>query len=293
MHSFTTLISPAELRSILNSAASTLVILDCRAALSDPLAGQRQFDEGHIEGAQHADLERHLASVSADGSGGRHPLPDASRLAQQCGQWGITDDTQVVTYDAQGGAFAARAWWLLRWLGHARVAVLDGGLAHWSSPLTHTTSSPSAQTFRVRPSLTQQVSADEVVQLSNTAPPGQAAPTPLIDARSTERFEGRQEPIDPIAGHIPGARCLPHTGNLDETGKFLSAAALAVRFAGLATAETVCYCGSGVTAAHNILAIRHAGLSEPRLYPGSWSDWIRDPGRPIEPKPGPKSDGAS
>ena len=286
MRNYRTLVSAPDLAAALLAAPAAAdtgqpnacVVLDCRAALSDPLAGRRSFDEGHIAGAQHADLEQHLARIGGDGAtsrpGGRHPLPDAETLAKQCGVWGINETTQVVLYDAHGGAFAARGWWLLRWLGHENVAVLDGGLAHWPEPLTRQTADPTPQSFAIRPSLTRQASLTEVAAISDTS-------TPLLDARSIPRFEGREEPIDPVAGHIPHARCLPHTGNLDETGRFLSPAALRVRFANLAHEATICYCGSGVTATHNILAIRHAGLPEPRLYPGSFSEWIRDPARPI------------
>lgn len=301
MDLYSTLISAKQLAHALASPQCDWVILDCRAALLDPLAGQQAYAAGHIAGAQHADLERHLAAApqidGTDGVGGRHPLPTPTQFAKQCAAWGISDDTQVVAYDARDGAFAARAWWLLRSVGHERVAVLDGGLAQWTQALQSVQRGQRGQQanpaiapghFSIRPSLTRQVNATDIVQMTN--PSTNKGDTPeLLDARSVARFEGREEPIDPIAGHIPGARCLPHSGNLDEEGRFLSPAALAVRFAGLATDQTICYCGSGVTATHTILAMRHAGLVEPHLYPGSWSDWIRDPAHPTLPPRAPSA----
>lgn len=257
-----------------------LVILDCRAVLGAPEQGLARYRQGHITGAHHADLDRHLASPP--GPGGRHPLPDKQQLARQLTLWGVGPATQIVAYDDAGGAFAARAWWCIRWLGHGNVAVLDGGLANWPQPLdageddkeigARSSKAAGASGYLPRRSLTRTIEAQEIMT-------GLTAQT-LIDARTEARFQGLEEPIDPVAGHIPGALCLPFQGNLDASGKFLPTATLRQRFQHLPE-ELVCYCGSGVTAAHNILALVIAGRSEPKLYAGSWSEWIVDPNRPV------------
>ncbi|MCP5181381.1 MAG: sulfurtransferase [Pseudomonadales bacterium] len=247
-------------------------VLDCRARLGDPGFGARVFAEGHIPGAQRADLDRDLAA--APGKAGRHPLPDADALVARCREWGIDDAMQVVVYDDMGGMFAARAWWLLRWLGHDAVAVLDGGWSAWlaaGGTVQQHTATLAPGHFTRRTALTRTVSASDLLA---------APPHLLLDARAPERFEARAEPIDRIAGHIPGARCVPASGNLDASQHFLPASALRARFPAM-TPDCVCYCGSGVTAAHNILAMRVAGWPEPALYPGSWSEWIEDPDRPV------------
>ena len=297
-----TLIEAHDLQALLSSAPvgaenqpADLVLLDCRAALGDPAAGPAAWARGHIPGAVHANLESELAAPAHSGpnkTGGRHPLPDRLQLASQCGEWGISTDTQVVAYDDAGGAYAARAWWLLRWLGHANVAVLNGGLAAWTETANgelvrgarqHQTSA----NFEVRKPLTRLASLDDVkaVVAGRQTEEFEAAPNPaptLIDARAQQRFDGKMEPIDPVAGHIPQARCLPHSGNLGTDGRFLPSNQLAQRFHAIGnTEDLICYCGSGVTAAHNVLAIREAGLPEPRLYVGSWSEWTADPQRPI------------
>lgn len=251
-------------------------ILDCRSRLGDPEFGRRVYAEGHIPGALYASLDDDFAALPGDG--GRHPLPDAARLRDRFRAWGIDDDDQIVVYDDAGGAFAARAWWCARWLGHEAVAVLDGGLAAWSGPLSQAQPVVDPGNFSIRESLTRTVDAPALL----AALPA----TTLVDARAEARFAGREEPIDPVAGHIPGALCLPFQGNLDGSGHFKAPADLAQRFAGLPD-DVVCYCGSGVTAAHNVLAMRIAGRPEPRLYPGSWSEWIRDPKRPVETGNGP------
>jgi thiosulfate/3-mercaptopyruvate sulfurtransferase len=271
---FTTLVSAS---AAMDAAATgrSVKFLDCRASLADPDEGRRAFEAGHIPGAGYLSLDDDLAATPGDG--GRHPLPEPERLAERLRALGINDSDQVVVYDDSGGAFAARAWWCLRWLGHEAVAVLDGGLKAWPSPLTTARSNPPAGDFTIRPTLTRVIEADELVR----NPAGYT----LIDARTQARFEGREEPIDPVAGHIPGAHCRPFQENLDETMCFRPADALRARFENLpvAPATTVCYCGSGVTAAHNILAMKIAGYAEPLLYPGSWSEWIRSDERPREP----------
>jgi thiosulfate/3-mercaptopyruvate sulfurtransferase len=217
-------------------------------------------------------LDEDLAEPPGDK--GRHPLPDPDRLAARLRGLGISDNDQVAVYDDAGGAFAARAWWCLRWLGHEAVAVLDGGLKAWSAPLTDNLVSPDPGDFSIRPTLTRTIGVQELAS--------SLADYSLIDARSQPRFDGREEPIDSIAGHIPGAQCRPFQANLNKDGKFVDPQTLAARFPANVEA-VVCYCGSGVTAAHNILAMRVAGLQEPMLYPGSWSEWIRSEDRPTTP----------
>lgn len=271
-----------------------LVLLDCRTQLNAPDAGRKAWESGHIPGAQFASLETQLAapahSVGTAG-GGRHPLPPRAQLVEQCAAWGISGDTQVVVYDDAGGAFAARAWWLLRWLGHSKVAVLNGGIQAWqalpnvalASASNQAAATPARGQFEARAALTRLASLAEMQSLVETGVTG----SHLIDARAEPRFKGEMEPIDPVAGHIPGARCLPHSGNLNSDGLFLEPQALAKRFAdpedANSEAEKICYCGSGVTATHNILAMTVAGLPEPRLYVGSWSEWCADPTRPSIP----------
>ena len=247
-------------------------LFDCRAVLGDPDAGRRAYERGHIPGALHADLGRDLASPP--GTGGRHPLPERAALAAKFAAWGAGARDQLVFYDDAGGAFAARGWWLARWCGHEASAVLDGGLDLWPGELTARISTPERGDFPLRPALTRTVAVAEVADRSSVLT--------LIDARSRRRFDGLEEPIDAVAGHIPGAHCRPFQDNLDARGRLRPAAELADRFAGL-TENPVCYCGSGVTAAHNILAMRLAGCDEPALYPGSWSEWITDPERPVRP----------
>lgn len=253
-------------------------IFDCRFDLMNPTAGFAAYAEGHIPGARYADLDSDL-SAEVTARTGRHPLPDPTTLAQKLGAWGVDRMVQVVVYDADNGAFASRLWWLLRWLGHDAVAVLDGGYRAWTGAAGAVTTAPPSRAARVfEPELRAQlaVTVDEVAAGSGG---------PLIDARSPERFRGDAEPIDPVAGHIPGALNLPLQGNLDGRDRYLSAAELRARYAGAlgeAPPEAaIHYCGSGVSACHNVLAMEHAGLAGSRLYVGSWSEWIRDPARPV------------
>ncbi|MBX3705429.1 MAG: sulfurtransferase [Pseudomonadales bacterium] len=267
----TTLIAPADLAALL-AAEAPVRILDCRARLDDHAFGARAYAEGHLPGAVYANVDTDFAAPP--GAGGRHPLPDDARLAARLREWGIDDTDQIVTYDDAGGPFAARAWWCIRRLGHRAVAVLDGGFKAWQGELTATSPPTAPGNFSIRPPLTREIDATTLLARLDSAD--------LVDARARPRFEGREEPIDPVAGHIPGAVCLPFQENLTPDGRFRAPVQLAERFAGHGP-ETICYCGSGVTAAHNILAMRIAGLPEPILYPGSWSDWIRDPARPRAP----------
>ena len=265
--------------NLLTENLSQFRVLDCRAQLGDLDYGRRAYAAGHIPGALHADLDTDFAAPP--GAEGRHPLPDPQALAATLRRWGINDTDQIVTYDDAGGAFAARAWWCLRWLGHAAVAVLDGGLNAWQHPLTQEVPRPRAGRFSIRPSLTRTIDVTALEKLVAQ----QSADNPayhLLDARTPERFNGEREPIDPVAGHIPGAQCMPFQENLTQTGTFKAAEQLAKRFRAL-TEDSICYCGSGVTAAHNVLAMNIAGCAEPMLYPGSWSEWITDPSRPCSP----------
>jgi thiosulfate/3-mercaptopyruvate sulfurtransferase len=277
----TTLIDAATLSQHLQDP--NWVILDCRHDLMNPNAGRDGFAIGHIAGAQFANVDTDLsgAKMGADGAfRGRHPLPERAALIATLRSWGINDDTQVVAYDAHGGMFAARLWWLLRWVGHPAVAVLDGGLAAWQSAgLAMVTSNQarSAGTIGDKPSLVATVSVDEVVaNLSTQA-------RTVVDARAADRYRGENETIDPVGGHIPGAKNRFFKDNLTAEGRFKDAAQLKAEFAPLfdRAPQAIMQCGSGVTACHNLLALEIAGLPGAALYPGSWSEWVGDPTRPV------------
>ncbi|QPF76512.1 sulfurtransferase [Roseateles sp. DAIF2] len=274
-----TLISVAELRA-LQAAGRPLLILDLGFDLADTAAGERAHGQGHIPGAVYLHLDRDL-SATKTGSNGRHPLPEREAFAARMAALGLTAETQVVCYDAQGGMYAARAWWMLRWLGHTAAAVLDGGLAAWNAAggaLTQeATPTPPRSDFRAGASLVEALDADALqTQLGRVR---------LIDARAPERFRGEVEPLDKQAGHIPGASNRLFKLNLAEDGRFKSAEQLRREFEPLVApqgaAGVVHQCGSGVTACHNLLAMEHAGLLGSKLYPGSWSEWSADPRRPI------------
>ena len=276
---FSTLLRPADLMGHL--ADPNWLVLDCRFELSDPGAGERAWAAGHIPGALHAHLDRDL-SGPVTASTGRHPLPDRGAFAATLSRWGIQPVTQVVAYDASSGMFAARLWWMLRWAGHDRVAVLDGGLQGWTAAggaLDRWVQ--QRQAVRFEPAWRD----DMVVATDELAPMIVRGDCVLVDARGPDRFEGRVEPIDPVAGHVPRAVHHPCQRNLNADGRFLPPAQLLERWrdtlGGRAPASAVCMCGSGVTACHDLLALEHAGLSGARLYAGSWSEWIRDPGRPV------------
>ena len=273
---FSTLIDTDQLQTLVDTDAE-LVLLDCRFDLFDINLGHRLYNQGHIPGAQYVDLNRDLSAAIQPGVTGRHPLPTRQSFQLTARAWGISDHTPVIAYDADNGAYAARLWWMMRWLGHANVAVLNGGFAHWHHehrPISEVTHPLPAGLLSQRKPLTKQVDA-EAIRTKNQL---------LIDARDRKRYSGEHEPVDPVAGHIPGAICMPFTENMIN-GKFKSRADLSTQYtqAGLSSADTpVCYCGSGVTATHHILALKHAGYPEPILYPGSWSEWIVQPERPIE-----------
>jgi thiosulfate/3-mercaptopyruvate sulfurtransferase len=277
---YTTLIDAAALRRLLGSATPP-VLIDARFDLADPAAGERAHGEAHLPGAHYLHLDRDL-SAARTGRNGRHPLPQRSLFAARIGALGIGPQTQVVAYDAQGGSYAARVWWLLRWLGHEAVAVLDGGLPAWVEAGGAVNDADVARSSTTAPyperaSLVSSVDADALL--------ARLGRTPLIDARAPERFRGEVEPLDAQAGHIPGALNRCYRDNLRADGRFKPAEALRAEFTPLlgaaAPGEVVHQCGSGVTACHNLLAMEHAGLAGSLLYPGSWSEWSSDPSRPI------------
>ncbi|MDG9885992.1 sulfurtransferase [Pseudomonas sp. GD04058] len=275
------LIAPRQLAERLGEPK--LVILDCRFALEDVDYGQRSYAEGHIAGAHFADLERDLSGPVVKGVTGRHPLPQPGRLIERFQQWGISNDSEVVLYDDGPGAFAARAWWLLAWLGKRNgVFILDGGLKAWHAaglPLSLDPAERHEGTFSGKPDPKLLVSAQQLRERL-----GDPALT-LLDARALPRFRGEVEPIDPVAGHIPGAQCAAFTDNLGSDGRFLPPDQLKARFAALLgprkPEELVAYCGSGVTACHNLFALSLAGYPLAPLYAGSWSEWITDPQRQV------------
>ncbi len=256
------------------------VIIDCRFRLDAPDAGVAAWRQERLPGAYHGDLESDFSGPVLPGRSGRHPLPTPAVFSARMRRFGVGSNTEVVFYDDSGGAFAARAWWLMCHAGHPGARVLDGGLGAWRAAGGALDTGPPpappspAEAWPSRPALVEAVTVEDVLAALG-------GPTPLVDARACARFEGKEEPIDPVAGHIPGACCLPHTGNLDADGTFLAPAALAARWSSVGDTRPICYCGSGVTAAHNVLAAVVAGLAPPRLYPGSWSEWITDPGRPV------------
>jgi thiosulfate/3-mercaptopyruvate sulfurtransferase len=257
----------------------TQTVLDVRWQLAT--GSQRDlYAGGHIPGAVFVDLDRDLAA--APGQGGRHPLPGAEAFQRAMRAAGVTNDTPVVAYDDASGLPAARAWWLLRFFGHPQVALLDGGLAAWLAdgrPLAEGDETPQREgDFQARPGAMPVIGADEAARLASAGV--------LIDARAPERYRGETEPMDPVAGHIPGARNWPMAATLDAAGRFLARAELTGAVTGavggeVAGATVGAYCGSGITAAHTVLALELAGIPGAALYPGSWSEWITDPDRPV------------
>jgi thiosulfate/3-mercaptopyruvate sulfurtransferase len=277
---YTTLIDTATLASHLDDPRWAVV--DCRFVLADPGRGSLDYLEGHIPGAVYAHLEDDL-SGERSGRNGRHPLPDPGALASVLSRLGIGPGVQVVVYDQDTGSFASRLWWLLRWMGHDAVAVLDGGFAGWTAEQRPTRS--GAET-RTPASFAGQPHPDMVADLDEVARVSASAPSRLLDARAPERYRGDIEPIDRVPGHIPGAINDHFMQNVDERGRFRPAGALRQRLAPLVAGrkpeEMIGYCGSGVTACHNLLAFEVAGVRGVRLYPGSWSEWSSDPARPVE-----------
>lgn len=263
------LIEPKDLREL-----GADLVLDCTFDLANSDYGRNAYLKKHIPGAIHVDLNRDLSQRS--NNRGRHPLPSREAFAEMARTWGLNRGSRVVCYDQDAGIFAARLWWMLRWIGHGSVRVLNGGLAAWVNAGGKTnhgkSKTPNKGDFELSPTLTKLCYANELPDKSRV----------LLDARDADRFSGRKDPIDAVAGHIPGAVNAPFTYNI-KGGKFLPADQLRERFEVLGVhGDIVCYCGSGVTAAHNVLALLESGFDEPALYAESWSGWITDPARPVE-----------
>jgi thiosulfate/3-mercaptopyruvate sulfurtransferase len=279
---FQTILSVEDLRAAIGDAADWLV-LDCEFDLGDADRGRAIYREGHVPGARYLDLERDL-SGPVTGDNGRHPLPARTAFAATMRRLGLKTGQQVALYDGNGGIYAARAWWMLRWLGHAPVAVLDGGRQGWVDaglPLEAGEPLPSREgDFALgEPLVGQPVTADQLLENLD------GGALQVIDARDAQRFAGSPHPLDSASGHIPGASNRFYRDNLDEAGRFRTPdelqQAFAAALAGKAPQQAVLQCGSGVTACHNALAMEIAGLKGARLYPGSWSEWTSDPTRPI------------
>jgi thiosulfate/3-mercaptopyruvate sulfurtransferase len=278
---YTTLISAAELAPHVTDP--NWVVIDCRHDLTNPDAGQAAYAAGHIPHAGFAHLDTDLSDKKPGPNGefrGRHPLPEPDAFIAALRRRGVNDNSQVIAYDAQGGMFAARLWWMLRWVGHEAVAVLDGGLPAWQAQgggLSTERASGSQGNVTLRPSIVTSVTVDEVV--ANLASRARI----VIDARAPDRFRGENETLDPVGGHIPGARNRFFKDNLQPDGRFKPAEQLRAEFGPLiGSPETsIMQCGSGATACHNLLAMEVAGLSGAALYPGSWSEWCADSSRPV------------
>jgi thiosulfate/3-mercaptopyruvate sulfurtransferase len=278
---FKTLIAPADAAPHL--ADENWVVVDCRFDLADPPKGERLYLEAHIPGARYAHLDRDLSGEKA-GANGRHPLPTAEQMRERFGALGIGPGRQVVVYDADSGMHASRLWWMLRYMGHDAVALLDGGFARWlreGFPVRDGREQWRAATFIGAPRETWRLTADAV--LEGLHHPSRV----LVDARSEERYRGENETLDPKAGHIPGARNFFFQRNLTGEKTFKPPEELRRMWSDVLKdtnpGDVVMYCGSGVTACHNLLALEHAGLPGARIYPGSWSEWSSDPARPTEP----------
>jgi len=279
---FNTIISVAKLADHIDDP--NWVIIDSRFKLTNLDQGKIYYETAHIPGAVYAHLDDDLSSPITKGISGRHPLPNVEKVSEVFSTFGIDSRVQVVAYDDLGGALAAgRVWWLLRWLGHETVAVLDGGWQAWVNKGYEVKSgweTRSARSFIPNPNYELIVTTEEVDKIRNDPH------YRLLDARSADRFRGENETIDPVPGHIPGAISAPYADNLNPDGTFSSSEILASRYmhilGGVPTENVVCYCGSGVTATHDILAMRIADLGEVRLYAGSYSEWITDPKRPVE-----------
>lgn len=278
--SFDSLINAKQLFRNLNNP--DWVIIDCHFELDAPDAGWEAYQKYHIPGAIYAHLDHDLAGPIIPGKTGRHPLPEIEAFSKTLSHWGIDESVQVVVYDNRGGGFAARLWWMLKWLGHNQVALLDGGLANWKEsgyPLEAPITEQTPRNFQPAPQPQMVANLPEIQE-------NLYQQYMLVDSRAPERYLGEAEPIDPVAGHIPGAINADYMDNLDQNQFFLDKEILTEKFSRLVgdkpAEKVVFYCGSGVTSAHNVLAMYHAGLGLAKLYPGSWSEWIADPNRPIE-----------
>ncbi|SAL16582.1 sulfurtransferase (cyanide detoxification) [Caballeronia arvi] len=284
---YTTLISATNLAERLAAAPGSILVFDCRFDLGAPDSGEAAYGQGHIPGAHYLHLDRDLSGAKT-GTNGRHPLPERAALVAKLASFGLNEGQQVVAYDAHGGMYAARAWWLLRWLGHDSVALLDGGLQAWEAAghALDTAVPPKTQgTFKVGAPLQVTIDAQAIERSIGTRD------HLLIDARAADRYRGENETIDPVGGHIPGALNHFFKNNLTQEGRFKTAHELREAFGALVGTtpadRIVLQCGSGVTACHNVLAMEIAGLHGAALYPGSWSEWSADPGRPVATGPNP------
>lgn len=273
---FSTVVSTEQLAQQVNDPA--WIVIDCRFTLTNTEAGRAAYARGHLPGARYAHLDQDLAGPK-NGSNGRHPLPDAQAFAQKLGAWGIDAKTQVVVYDDSFGAIAVRLWWMLRWMGHDAVALLDGGLPKWQReqrPLTADLPQVTPKVFTAQVRHDMAVDTDAVLRATSSL---------IVDARAEMRFIGEIEPLDPVAGHVPGAKNLPFDDNLAMDGTLLPAAELRERYTelldGKSPEQVIHMCGSGVTTCHNLLAMEIAGLKGGKLYAGSWSEWVADPSRPV------------
>lgn len=280
-HRYTTLISAENLAARLAEPSVTTLVFDCRFDLADPSAGAAAYGATHIPGARYLDLDNDLSGPK-NGVNGRHPLPERNTLARRLAQCGLSNGTQVVAYDAHGGMFAARLWWLLRWLGHENVALLDGGLQAWQTlgqPVNATLPASMPGTFVPSQPLSISIDVHGVQQQMSTAE------CRMIDARAPDRYRGENETLDPVGGHIPGARNRFFKDNLGAHGRFKPAHTLQDELRAVlgdtTPQHTILYCGSGVTACHNALAMEIAGLHGAALYGGSWSEWVADRTRPV------------
>jgi len=277
---YTTLISTTDLNK--NIENENWRIVDCRFDLVKAEKGPQMYEESHLPHAVYANLEEDLTGPVIEGTTGRHPLPELSEFTQVLSSWGVDDSIQVIAYDNLGGMIAARLWWMLRWLGHEKVAVLDGGWKKWIEerrPVNREIEVPATRRFVAREQLHLLANAEE------TAEATQNNQKCLLDARSADRYRGENETFDVKAGHIPNATSAPCMSNLSSNGCFSDQETLREHYSsllnGVESKDTIVYCGSGITAAHDVLAILHAGLGDCKLYPGSWSHWITDPARPI------------
>lgn len=271
------LINVSQLRELIQAGAP-LVVLDASFDLMDTSAGEKAYSEAHVPNARYVHLDRDL-STEKTGLNGRHPMPTREAFAKTVGAWGIDGNTQVVAYDRQGAMFAARVWWMLRWLGHSSVALLDGGFQAWQKAggdmQSGTPEVKALPPYPLKPSLVPSMDGDTLA--------GQLGKVRVIDARAPERFRGDVEPLDKQAGHIPGALNRFFKDNLDAEGRFKTAQQLRTEWTPFLAGDlpVVHQCGSGATACHNIFAMQLAGLGTSTLYPGSWSEWSANPSRPI------------
>ncbi|MCL4140751.1 UNVERIFIED_CONTAM: hypothetical protein GTU68_046258 [Idotea baltica] len=278
--SYSTVISAQELNAIINQ--DNVRVFDCRFSLKDPQGGLNNYLEGHLPMAQFADMDTQLSSAMTKTSG-RHPLPNTDEFLAQLKAWGINNDTQVIAYDDISGAFAARLWWMMRWVGHDKVAVLNGGMQQWTQ---QGCSLSQDKTEFVQGNFSGSANMDWLVDIDTVQLQLEANKITLIDARASDRFTGKDKKIDPVPGHVPGAHNLPFGGNLTKDGLFETADTINQRFTKIIQDQpltnVVNMCGSGVTACHNLLAQAVAGMPPTKIFIGSWSQWIRDPSRPVD-----------